>query len=65
MQWSRRERDKVQGNKENVKKRDKRILAVCNITLQKRSTIGKATSSIQHLEQEPFSLQELTKSFKL
>lgn len=33
MQWSRREIDKVQGNKENVKKRDKRILAVCNITL--------------------------------
>lgn len=61
------QKGKRQGTRKQRKcqKRDKRILAVCNITLQKRSTIGKATSSIQHLEQEPFSLQELTKSFKL
>lgn len=27
--------------------------------------MGEATSSIQHLEQEPFTSQELTKPFKL
>lgn len=62
MQWNRR--GERQGTREHkCQKKDKQVLAVCNTLRGKNHR--EATSSIQHLEQEPFTSQELTKSFKL
>lgn len=63
MQWSRRR--ERQGTREHKcqKKGQTSFRRVQHVGREEPS--GKATSSIQHSEQEPLTSQELTKSFKL